>query len=113
MGGSEKKLPEEEMSFKIVFSDKADSDFNKIAYWYKSIREGLDDEFILCLEIEIEVVKRNPLLFEKIYENVRKTVLHRFPYNLYYIVEEDKIVVLAIAHQKRSRTTIINKLKRK
>jgi plasmid stabilization system protein ParE len=101
------------MSLKIVFTDWAESDFNKIAYWYKSIREGLDAEFILCLETEIEVIKRNPLLFKKIHKDVRKTILHRFPYNLYYLIEEDKIVVLAIAHYKRSRTTIINKLKRK
>ncbi|MEO8760184.1 MAG: type II toxin-antitoxin system RelE/ParE family toxin [Bacteroidia bacterium] len=101
------------MSFKIVFSDWAESDFNQIASWYSSIRGGLDDEFILCLEKELEVIKRNPLLFELVFENVRKTVLYRFPYNLYYIVEENKIVVLAIAHYKRSETTVTNKLKRK
>ena len=101
------------MSFNVVFSDWADYDFNEIAHWYKVIRTGLDDEFILCLETEIEVIKRNPLLFKKIYKNVRRAVLHRFPYNLYYALEENKLIVLAIAHHKRSRATIIRKLKRK
>ena len=101
------------MNFEIIFANWADHDFNEIAYWYSSIRLGLDNEFILCLETEIEIIKRNPLLFKKIYKSVRKTVLHRFPYNLYYIVEENRIVVLAIAHHKRSRTAVINKLKRK
>ena len=101
------------MSFEIVFTDWADEDFNEIGFWYSSIRLGLDNEFILCLETEIETVKRNPLLFKRIYKNIRKTVLHRFPYNMYYLIEENRIVVLAIAHHKRSRATIINKLKRK
>ena len=32
---------------------------------------------------------------------VRKCLLHRFPYKLLYSVEEDHILVIAVAHQHR------------
>ena len=32
---------------------------------------------------------------------VRKCLLHRFPYKLLYSVEEDHVLVIAIAHQHR------------
>jgi len=33
--------------------------------------------------------------------NVRKCLLHRFPYKVMYSLEEDHILVIAIAHQHR------------
>jgi len=33
---------------------------------------------------------------------VRKCLLHRFPYKLLYSVEEDHVLVIAIAHQHRN-----------
>jgi toxin ParE1/3/4 len=34
-------------------------------------------------------------------EGARKRVLGRFPYNLYYTIEGDLVVIRAVAHQKR------------
>ncbi len=99
-------------SLEIVFSDGAENDFNQIAEWYKEIREGLDLDFILCLEIELELIRRNYLSFKEIKNSIRRTVMHRFPYNVYYTFDE-KIVVLGIIHHKRSKNTISKKLKRK
>jgi len=33
--------------------------------------------------------------------DVRKCLLHRFPYKLMYAVEEDHILIVAVAHQHR------------
>jgi hypothetical protein len=33
---------------------------------------------------------------------VRRAVLQRFPYSIYFMVEDDRIVVLAIFHARRS-----------
>ena len=33
--------------------------------------------------------------------DVRKCLLHKFPYKLMYSVEEDHIIVIAVAHQHR------------
>ena len=33
--------------------------------------------------------------------DVRKCLLHRFPYSLLYSIEEDHILVIAVAHQHR------------
>lgn len=34
-------------------------------------------------------------------EGVRRKVLHRFPYRLYYVLESEKIRIVAIGHHKR------------
>ncbi len=101
------------MSFEIVFSEGAGKDFDEITRWYKTIRIGLDLDFILCLENELEIIKREPQLYGQIKKNIRKAVLHRFPYIVYYAIEEKTIAVIAITHYKRSNITIRKKLKRK
>ncbi len=99
-------------SLEIVFSEGAEKDFDQIAKWYKEIRDGLDLDFILCLEIEIELIRRNHLSFEEVKHNVRKTVMHRFPYNVYFTFDK-RIIILGIIHHRRSKNTINKKLKRK
>lgn len=101
------------MRFEIVFSLGAEKDFDEITFWYRAIRSGLDLDFILCLENELEVIRREPKLYEQIKKNIHRAVIHRFPYIVYYIVDDQKIVVIAITHHKRSKNTIIKKLKRK
>jgi hypothetical protein len=49
--------------FELHFSPIAEKDLDEIAIWYKRIRKGLNDEFIFCLEIELEPVKRNPFIY--------------------------------------------------
>lgn len=78
------------MNFEIVFSEGAENDFKEITKWYKTIRTGLDFDFILCLENELEVIRREPLLYEQIKKNIRKAVIHRFPYIVYYTIRRKK-----------------------
>ena len=40
---------------------------------------------------------------------VRKCLLHKFPYKLLYSVEEDHILILAVAHQHRKPDYWINR----
>jgi hypothetical protein len=44
---------------------------------------------------------------------VRKAIINKFPYGIYYTVEEKQIIVLAIAHHKRGTQIIKQKLKTK
>ncbi|MBA2614040.1 MAG: type II toxin-antitoxin system RelE/ParE family toxin [Bacteroidetes bacterium] len=101
------------MKFEIFFSEGAEKDFNEITEWYKRIRTGLDFDFILCLENEIELIKREPLIYKQVSKKIRKAIIHRFPFNVFYVIEETTIVIIAISHHKRSKKTITKKLKRK
>ncbi|HXB42248.1 MAG TPA: type II toxin-antitoxin system RelE/ParE family toxin [Bacteroidia bacterium] len=111
MGFNKEKLFKEAMSFEIVFSSGAEKDFEEAADYYKQIRQGLNDDFVLCLETELEIIKRLPQIYGKAIGEARKTVLHRFPYKVYYIVRENVIIVVAIIHHKRSNRIIKQKLK--
>lgn len=79
------------MKFELVFSEGAETDFNEITTWYEKIRKGLDFDFILCLENEIELIKREPLTYKTIHKNIRKAIIHRFPFNIFMLLKREKL----------------------
>lgn len=97
----------------IVFTQEAESDLNEIGEWYRNIRIGLDLEFLTCVELEIELIRKTPLVYKEYYSAIRKAIISKFPYGVYYLLEEKRIVVIAIAHHKRGQKTIRKKLKKK
>jgi plasmid stabilization system protein ParE len=48
-----------------------------------------------------------PLAHPVFLKEIRRTILRRFPYGVYYIVEDDRIVVLAVLHLKRDTLTLL------
>ena len=89
------------MSLSISFRRAAREEFIESANWYKgkSLQLGLD--FITEIERCLSLVAENPLSYEIIHKDIRRIVVKRFPFNVYYRVEAKRIVVLAVFHGKR------------
>lgn len=47
-----------------------------------------------------------PRLYPEVYRNIRRLVLRRFPYLLYYVLTPDAVVVLACLHGKRDQNIV-------
>ncbi len=62
--------------------------------YYELQRSGLGDDLILCYEEALEVIKRNPF-FEIRIDNVRAYNIRRFPYQLFYEILNNRIIVTA------------------
>ena len=74
----------------------------KVAYvWYESQRVGLGEDFLLTLEESYSKITRTPKLYQDIYKTVRRKLVRRFPYGIYFVIREDIIIVIAVLHTKR------------
>ncbi|HLC17280.1 MAG TPA: type II toxin-antitoxin system RelE/ParE family toxin [Thermodesulfovibrionia bacterium] len=54
--------------------------------WYESRREGLGDDFVLCVEESLEKISRDPELYPAVHKNIRRILIRRFPYGILYIL---------------------------
>jgi toxin ParE1/3/4 len=79
----------------------AEADLNEAYGWYERQREGLGADFLLCFEESLQKVRRNPEVYPRIHQTVRRAWIRRFPYGLFYIVEEEVVVVLGVFHASR------------
>lgn len=102
MGNSEKESLEHKTKLEIVVHREAGLEVREAFDYYEEISEGLGFEFMRSLDASLQFIKRNPLAYQKIRKEVRRVLLRKFPYALFYIAEENQIVIIACFHQKRS-----------
>jgi plasmid stabilization system protein ParE len=66
-------------------------------------RSGLDyDEFLAAIDEAVERIASNPLLFERIRSNIRRCLVDRFPYGVYFrMPNKDTIRIILVRHHSR------------
>jgi plasmid stabilization system protein ParE len=90
------------MSPSVVFRPIAKAEFEDAISWYESKREGLGQEFRLAVNSQIERIIDSPAQFARVRKHIRRALLHRFPYSIYFIPNETQVVILAIFHTRRA-----------
>ena len=83
------------MTYKIKISEEAALDLDEAYQWYESQISQLGSEFIRVVDKNFTSIQQNPLAYPIIYNNVRRKLLPRFPYGLFYLIQDDIIFILA------------------
>lgn len=95
----------------LEFTAAAREDLREIVLWYRNEQEGLEERFLLSLKASTDSMLKNPFIFQVNFQAIRSLLLRRFPYRLYYFIEDDSIIVLGVVHTKRSPKLIRKRLK--
>lgn len=69
--------------------------------FYNLQKPTLGDTFKNDVKKTIENIKNFPNLYPNITNELKRTVLHRFPYSIFYAITNDTILILSVAHQHR------------
>lgn len=89
------------MTYELLVRPEAESDISEAYDWYENQRTGLGSEFVLCTEATLESIQRNPNLYPIVHKNIHRALIRRFPFGIFYIVEENEIIVLSVFHARR------------
>jgi plasmid stabilization system protein ParE len=87
------------MSYALVVRPTAGRDIAE-AYEYYSQHERGDALMASIDHVFTQIVDR-PLMYPVVYDEVRRALLRRFAYSVFFIVETTDVVVLAVHHQRR------------
>lgn len=85
----------------LVVKPSAEKDAIDAANWYNEKVGGLGNEFLLALDAQMNAIQRSPNHFQKVHKNIRRALTERFPYGIFFIVEDATIYILAIQHTSR------------
>jgi plasmid stabilization system protein ParE len=80
---------------------EAQTDIRKAARWYEDRESGLGLRFLREIRTSFQHINNNPLMFPTIEDDVRRALLHKFPYTIYFLNEHDAVAVIAVLHQHR------------
>ncbi len=76
-------------------------ELRETAEWYEKIDPDLSEAFVLEFRNRADHILAQPFSFRIRDHGCRRINFHRFPYYLPYCIENDEIVILAIAHNAR------------
>ncbi len=90
------------MSLAVTFHRRASTEFLEASGWYESKRSGLASEFTAEIDRCVSLAAEKPLQFAVVHKDIRRVIANQFPYGVYYRVEDQRIVVLAVFHSSRN-----------
>ena len=88
-----------------MFRPEASVDFAEAFSWYQGQRAGLEDEFGAELNRTLTFLREVPEAGPFVLGDIRRVLVHRFPFAIYYRLEQDLIEVRAILHTHRDPRT--------
>lgn len=87
---------------RVEYHPKTASELTSAIARYNDFRQGLGDELRLEVYTAIDRVLANPRQFAVVERDVRRCLIHRFPYSvLFRFTDEELVRVLAIRHHRR------------
>ncbi|MBW8067791.1 MAG: type II toxin-antitoxin system RelE/ParE family toxin [Ferrovum sp.] len=90
------------MAFRLKFSRRALRETGEAQEWYELQTPELGEEFIAAVELQLKRLEQAPLLYAEVIPGVRRALLPRFPYGLFYAVRGDLVHILAVLHDARN-----------
>jgi len=87
---------------RAIFHPAARQELEETIDYYNAERPGLGAEFREAVQCVVTLLARFPLLGPCVQGSVRRTMLLRFPYHIYYRpLESGDLRILAVAHNRR------------
>jgi plasmid stabilization system protein ParE len=87
--------------FAAVFTPAARAELIDAQDWYEGEASGLGRRFQSEIDCAVERMTANPLQFPTVFKNVRRALVRRFPYALFFTIEGDTLLVIACFHASR------------
>ncbi len=89
------------MSRTLAFTARASADIEDAHAWYEAQRPGLGSDFERELEIVIHFLEGLPEAGPVVHRTLRRLLVKRFPYAVYYQITEATIEVRGCLHLSR------------
>jgi len=86
----------------VRFHPDAEREFREAFVWYESQRPGLGAEFMLSIDEAIERLRHSPDAYPEVYNTIRRVVVRRFPFAIFYKSLENEIRIVAVFHSRRN-----------
>ena len=86
----------------LILRPEAEAELTDAFDWYEDRVPGLGSEFLLCVDAALNSIQRSPQQFPRVHRIVRRALTRRFPFEVFFVEDNERVVVLSIFHAKRN-----------
>jgi plasmid stabilization system protein ParE len=87
---------------RFVVEPEAEDELNGAFDWYESRVAGLGREFMREVRAVFSMIGSNPEQFGRARGEIRRALVRRFPYAVYFVLDPEQISVIAWVHTRRN-----------
>ena len=86
----------------VIFTQFARLELIEAQEWYEAEVSGLGGRFREGIDALVDRMGKNPHQFPVVYKNVRRALLQRFPYALFFVINGDTILIISCFQASRN-----------
>jgi plasmid stabilization system protein ParE len=100
------------MTYRLHIDPRAEQEIADAATSYEATRPGYGPLFLTDIDHVVALLIAAPKLYQRVDDELRRAVLRRFPYNLYYRVRDPErlVEVIGCAHGRADTAVLIAEL---
>jgi len=87
--------------YSVRYKRAAAAEVESAISWHGQPEINQASAFVEDLERTESHLRTHPELYQRVEGEIRRAVLRRFRYSLFYVIEQDQVVVLAFMHQRQ------------
>ena len=73
--------------------------------YYEQRQAGLGTDFLRACDASFSAVSRMPLAYREVRPRVRRALLRRFPYMVFFVPEPERVAIIGLVHVRQSPET--------
>lgn len=100
------------MSYQVKVDPSATTELDEAMAWYEEQKAGLGVDFLLKFFNALAFLKDTPTLYPEVHQSMRRVLMKKYPYAIYYSVAEAnrEVVVLAVWHTSQDPNRLPGRL---
>lgn len=102
MGHSSGTNQGQTVSRRLIVRSEAEAEMAEAFDWYEDRVPGLGSEFLLCVDAVFSAILRSPQQYPRVHRGVRRVLVRRFPYEVFFVEDDERVAVLSVFHAKRN-----------
>lgn len=103
MGEGRSSTPETpaQVSWRVTIRSRGQTDLFRAFLWYDQQQPGLGGDLVDEVRRCIRALEQDPLRYPVYYRGFRRMLTRRFPYKLFFRLEDDNVIVFRILHGRQ------------
>jgi len=86
----------------MIVRPEAEAEMTEAYDWYEDRLSGLGSDFLLSVDAVFHAIARTPQHYPVVHKEIRRALTKRFPFEVFFLEEDARVVILAVFHAKRN-----------
>ena len=81
---------------------EAEQEYHSSIEYYSDRDPGVGSRFVSAVEDKLQKIRESPLSYALVSRNIREAIVAKFPYAIYFTVNDESVDVWAVFHHCRN-----------